>query len=375
MKKLLTMIIATALVVTANAQTAERAPITGNQQNTAAQNNQSPETLFDLEFSYDIGATGAIGAQSQAGVVFLNDQFWVSTWNSDVISILDNTGGFVETVFIAGLVGTRSFTSDGTRLWAGTAGTEIFEIDPVARVIINTINITTGSDAAARMCTYDETLDGGNGGFWIGNFGSDIASVDMTGNELSVIPSATHGTVMYGGAIDNISDGGPFLWIADQTPAGGQHLLTQLDPTTGVPTGVVYDFGPDAPAGNISGIAGGVAISPAGEAADEATLVSVCQCDPSNILFGVELIETLGTEDNTFSDFTVYPVPATGNTVTIETKNAGNLEVSVYDILGKLVIDTTVSNNTLDVSTLRTGVYIMQIEQAGVAAQKKLVIR
>ena len=357
------------------AQNAEMAPVTGNQGNSVSQNGFSPEDLFDLEFSYDIGLTGAIGAQSQAGVIFLNNQFWVSTWNSDVLSILDNGGGFVETFAIPGLTGTRSFTSDGTRLWAGTAGLQIFEIDPVARVVLNTINITTASSAEARMCTYDETLDGGNGGFWIGDFSSAIASVDMAGNELSVIPLATHGTSIYGGAIDNVSDGGPFLWISDQTAAGGQHLITQLDVATGAPTGVVYDFiVDDAPTGT-TGIAGGLSISPAGEAFQETTLVSVCQCDPSNLLFGIELSEPLGTDDNTLSNFGMYPVPATGDTVTIETRDAGDIGVVVYDILGKQVIETTVTNNTLDISRLTTGVYIVQVNQNGISAQKKLVIR
>lgn len=374
MKKLLFTMAGLLLATTAFAQEEERAPITGTSTAATTQNNFSPEDLFDLEFSYDIGVTGAVGANSQAGVAFINDQFWVSTWNTDQITILDNAGGFVETVFITGLAGTRSFTSDGTRLWAGTAGTQIFEIDPVTRTIINTINITTSSSASARMCTYDETLDGGNGGFWIGNFSSDIASVDMSGNELSVIPLATHGTAMYGGAIDNVSDGGPYLWISDQTAAGGQHLLTQLDVATGTPTGIVYDFAPDAPAGT-TGIAGGLFISPAGGAAAETTLVSVCQCTPSNILFGVELSDNLGVNENQLSNFSMYPVPANGNTLTISTATGGDLGVVVYDLVGKQVINTTVANNTLDISSLSRGVYIVQVAQNGTTAQKKLVVQ
>lgn len=367
------------LMVTAVlAQESEVAPFNENPSDTAAQNGFNPETLFDVEFSYDIGTTGVIGANSQAGVTFLNDQFWVSTWNSDVVSILDNTGAFVETVFIAGLSGIRSFTSDGTRLWAGTAGNQIFAIDPVNKVILNTINITTTSDATTRMCTYDETLDGGNGGFWIGNFSSDIASVDMSGNELSVIPLGIHNTIIYGGAIDNLSDGGPFLWIADQSGmAPNRHFLTQLDLSTGSPTGIQYDFTPDAPAGNTEVLAGGLFISPAGEAAEEATLISVCQCSPSNILFGVELIESLGTDDNALFDFSMFPVPASGDIVNVKTSNGdtSNIKVEVYDILGKRVIDAILTNDTLNIGNLVAGLYLVRIQQKGTIAQKKLIVR
>jgi len=93
------------------------------------------------------------------------------------------------------------------------------------------------------MCTYDPTLDGGNGGFWIGDFGSDIISVSMVGFELSVIPASDHNMVIYGGAIDNVSPGGPFLWIHDQSGiAPDQSEVKQIDIATGLPTGVVYSY-------------------------------------------------------------------------------------------------------------------------------------
>lgn len=274
--------------------------------------------LFDLEFVYDIGVNGSIGAQSNAGVIFFDNQYWVSVWNDALIHVLDASGGFVETFSIAGVTGTRSFTTDGTSIFIGTASTQIFEIDPATRTLINTIDITTASDAEARMCTYDENLDGGNGGFWIGDFGSDIAAVDMNGIELSVIPAATHGTTIYGGAVDNFSDDGPWLWVSDQSgTAPNRHFVTQVDPSAGNQTGVIYDFTTDGFANGATDVlAGGLSFS-TDVVADEVTFVGVCQCSPSNLLFGAELRELLSTNDinNDPSAFALFPNPASNDIV------------------------------------------------------------
>ena len=320
---------------------------------------------------------GSIGANGQAGVAYINGQYWISTWAADTIHILDAAGAFVETITIPGITGTRSMSFDGTNVYIGTAGLQIYVVDPITRLLTNTINITTGSDATARMLTYDETLDGGLGGFWIGNFGSDIASVNMIGIELSVIPAAVHNTVIYGGAIDNVSPGGPFLWISDQSGTiPSRHFLTQLDPATGIPTGVVYDFTADGTAaGATEVLAGGLFISDQ-VSPTEVALVSLCQCTPSNLVFAVELTPIVtGTDDNALADFTLYPNPATRGVVNISTVIPGDKQVVVFDVLGKKVIDTVVTDTELNVSSLNEGVYMVQVIQNNAIATRKLIIK
>jgi hypothetical protein len=51
------------------------------------------------------------------------------------------------------------------------------------------------------------------------------------------------------------------------------------------------------------------------------------------------------------------------------------MQVQVYDVLGKMVKSETLSNNTLDVSNLNTGLYILKITQNQNSVTKKLVIR
>ncbi len=366
MKKLQLLFMALIMgVVSVNAQFAEVSPVNGIP-------TKSSNALFDLLYTIDVGANGSVGANGLAGIAFVNDQYWVSEWQSDLIHILDATGAFVETIAITGVSNTRSMTTDGTDLFMGAATAQIYRVDPVTRLLQGTIPITTTSDAMARMLTYDETLDGGAGGFWIGNFGSDIALISMSGDELSLIPAATHGTVIYGGAIDNISPGGPFLWIHDQ--GASQDLITQLDPVTGVPTGVVYDFLADGTAaGAVTVLAGGLFISDQ-VSTSAVALVGLSQSTPSDLIFAVELVDAAGVNDNDISSLSFYPNPATRGMVNIETATQGDKQVIVMDVLGKTVMNTTISGTELNISSLKGGVYMVQVIQNNATATRKLIV-
>ena len=84
---------------------------------------------------------------------------------------------------------------------------------------------------------------------------------------------------------------------------------------------------------------------------------------------------TLSTE--TFeqeANFSIYPNPTNTGSVTIKTNTNGEATVAVFDILGKQVITQTLTNNTLNVSNLKTGVYLVKISQNGATTTKKLVI-
>jgi len=83
---------------------------------------------------------------------------------------------------------------------------------------------------------------------------------------------------------------------------------------------------------------------------------------------------TLGTEEFGATSFSMYPNPANGNTVTITSASNNAKDVKVYSMIGKQVINTTITN-TLDVSGLQSGIYVVQITENGKSATKKLVIR
>lgn len=71
-------------------------------------------------------------------------------------------------------------------------------------------------------------------------------------------------------------------------------------------------------------------------------------------------LDLLGLDDNSITKFSIYPNP-TGNTLHFKGVFSENFKISVYDILGKNVLNTSLeSNNTLDVSKLNSGIYIIK---------------
>ena len=75
------------------------------------------------------------------------------------------------------------------------------------------------------------------------------------------------------------------------------------------------------------------------------------------------------------NSFSLYPNPTNTGSVTISSTNSDAISVRVFDILGKQVKNETLTNNTLNVSNLKTGVYIVKITQNNATTTKKLVIK
>jgi len=84
---------------------------------------------------------------------------------------------------------------------------------------------------------------------------------------------------------------------------------------------------------------------------------------------------TLGTQQEEITGLKVYPNPVSNGTLFIETSVNAEKKVTVYDVLGKQVLNTTTSNNAINVASLHTGVYIVNITEEGKTASRKLVIR
>lgn len=70
---------------------------------------------------------------------------------------------------------------------------------------------------------------------------------------------------------------------------------------------------------------------------------------------------TLSTPDFQATTFSMYPNP-TSNTLNFKTTTKEPFNVFVYSVLGKEVMSTTILNNTLDVSVLANGMYLLKVE-------------
>lgn len=326
--------------------------------NNPSTNPSIQSSILTTAFLYDVGT--AVGAQGNAGVVFINNQFWVSAWASNSIHLLSNTGAYISTFQVPGLTGTRSMTTDGTHVYCGTASTSIFKVDPVSKTLVSTIPISTTSNATARFCTYDASLNGGAGGFWIANFNTDIASVSMTGAQLSVIPAATHTlTGMYGAATYN-NGGNHYLFVYHQAGTNNDQI-TVLNLANNTLTGDTYDFfANDASAfGSTSSLAGGMFLSTT-VVPGENILVGVSQATPSNLLYGLNVNTVLENKSFSSSQFKVYPNPTT-DVLNVASKNNNSItKIIVYDILGQEVLKKEDINiAAINISDLNSGIYYL----------------
>src|SRR5690606_21567710 len=84
---------------------------------------------------------------------------------------------------------------------------------------------------------------------------------------------------------------------------------------------------------------------------------------------------SLGVHQNSIAGLQVYPNPVTNGNLFITTDNNGTKSVSIYDVLGKAVVKATVTDQPVNVSNLKKGVYIVKITEEGKTATRKLVIR
>jgi hypothetical protein len=85
--------------------------------------------------------------------------------------------------------------------------------------------------------------------------------------------------------------------------------------------------------------------------------------------------DTLSTVDATVLDMRIYPNPVDGNFVTIQTPVNGVKYVEVFDITGKRLMNTSLSSDTLDVSSFSAGVYLVKLTVEGQSKTSKLIIR
>jgi hypothetical protein len=71
----------------------------------------------------------------------------------------------------------------------------------------------------------------------------------------------------------------------------------------------------------------------------------------------------------------LYPNPVSNGKVYITSKNDLDKEIIIFDVLGKKVLQTTISSRELGVSNLSPGVYIIKISEGGATATRKLIVK
>ena len=70
-----------------------------------------------------------------------------------------------------------------------------------------------------------------------------------------------------------------------------------------------------------------------------------------------------------------YPNPVLNGKIYITSKTSLDKEVLIFDVLGKKVLQTTISSRELNISSIPPGVYIIKITEGDTTATRKLIVR
>jgi hypothetical protein len=321
------------------------------------------KALWDVQFSFDATAASNLST-GMAGVAYYDTKFWVSKWASDSIFTFNTSGALISKFLIPGVTGTRAITTDGTNLYFATASNTISIINPVTLTVSGTI--TSAASEASRFLSYDATLDGGNGGFWTGNFNTNIFAISMSGTLLSTIAAATHTlTGMYGAAVDNSTSGGPYLWVYHQGGTNNSQL-TAIQLATGLPTAMTHDVFTDISTlySSTSGLAGG-AFFTSDLYPGLNSIIVLTQSDPGNILVVYETDNSSSVVSLSTNQIFMYPNPSQ-TTVGVHFGVAvpEGTTIEVVDLKGALLHSAAVEAGStsidLDISALTTGTYLLK---------------
>ena len=107
---------------------------------------------------------------------------------------------------------------------------------------------------------------------------------------------------------------------------------------------------------------------------DNVTTANPPVLTPQFIIRTIADITVLSTENNEIAGLKVYPNPVSNGVLHIESSLNTERTISLFDVLGKQVISTTTSNTTINIATLKSGIYIVKITEAGKTATRKLVV-
>jgi len=70
-----------------------------------------------------------------------------------------------------------------------------------------------------------------------------------------------------------------------------------------------------------------------------------------------------------------YPNPVSNGKIYITSKTNLDKDIMIFDVLGKKVLQTTISSRELCITSIPTGVYIIKITEGDTTATRKLIVR
>jgi hypothetical protein len=81
------------------------------------------------------------------------------------------------------------------------------------------------------------------------------------------------------------------------------------------------------------------------------------------------------SQENSIEGLSFYPNPVSNGKVYITSKLGLDKEIVIFDILGKVVLQTNLTSKELNVSSLSPGIYMIRIKEGEITATRKLIIK
>jgi hypothetical protein len=86
-------------------------------------------------------------------------------------------------------------------------------------------------------------------------------------------------------------------------------------------------------------------------------------------------VVALGVQQNEIAGLSISPNPVNNGVFYVTTDANAERTVAIFDVLGKQVLNTTTSENAINVGGLNSGIYMVTVTEEGKSVTKKLVIR
>ena len=256
----------------------------------------------------------------------------------------DRTGKLVEQFYLDNLYyHLYNMTYDGRYFYASDGLNRIFKMDFDQKRVIDVITVTEQPSLKIYHCTWDPK----NKGFWVGST-NNIVLIGTNGKQKTKLTNftETESIAVVGSAYDDVTPGGPYLWLADETAANANMIdcimLRQYNLRTMTLTDVkhVLNDVPGYVVGNASmgrNYVCGIYASPDINKG-RMTLIGVLQQSPT-LIFNYTLAETTNWMD--FSPHHGILAPGEQQTFTV---NYDALQMAQGDTRTATALLTTVPN-------------------------------
>jgi hypothetical protein len=86
-------------------------------------------------------------------------------------------------------------------------------------------------------------------------------------------------------------------------------------------------------------------------------------------------VRPVKAQDSAIEGLNFYPNPVSNGKIYITSKSSLDKEITIFDVLGKKVLQTILNSKELNVSNLSPGVYIIKIKESDATATRKLIIK